>query len=455
VSLWLPPAASSVLAAVSTLHLALASLRNHRSPGTAPVSSTAVVSLLLAGLPWLFPSYAGLAAGICAHGLWFWVCERITPDKSVAPAANAAATARPATHARSASAPERLPTSTAPRPKGFVQTPVLAVIDETPDIRTFRFARPDGFEFVAGQFLTVRVRLDGRDVARCYSISSPPSARGYLDISVKRQGLVSNLLHSTLKPSVSVSLKAPAGAFVYPGDDDRPLLLLAGGVGITPLLSMLRHATDVDPSRPVTLLYAAHREDGLAFRDELAALSRRHPQVRTAFAVAHPPQSSSVYPGRIDEGLITAMMPDVRHSIAFICGPRPMIDAMREVLWSLGLSDDQVRFERFEAAVAASGAKAAEAHALEPPATEQHHMRCSRTGTNVPVAPGQTILEAAESGGVAIDSLCRAGVCGTCRTRVISGEVDCDTTTLDDADRRDGYVLACMARIASDCTVEL
>jgi ferredoxin-NADP reductase len=446
-----------VLAAVTTLHLALASLRNHRSTGTAPVSSLAFVSLLLAGLPWLFSSLSGLAVGVTAHAVWFWACEHFATAKGVgvpAPAAGRVA-ARPTPAARTAPAPRPNVSPAAARPKGFVQTPVLAVIDEAPDVRTFRFARPEGFDFTAGQFLTLRFRVDGKDVVRCYSISSPPSARGYLDISVKRQGLVSNLLHRTVKPATMVSLRPPAGAFVYPGDDDRPLLLLAGGIGITPILSMLRHAIEAHPTRHATLLYAAHREDGLAFRDELTALARRHPQVRVVFAavedVAHP----ATYPGRIDESLVRAALPDPTHAIALLCGPPPMIEAMRQLLTRLGMPDDQIRFERFEAAVAAAGAKAAEEHLAAPAPREGHQMRCARSGSTVAVAHGQTILEAAEAGGVAIDSLCRAGVCGTCRTRVVDGDVDCESTALDESDRRDGYVLACVTRVTSDCTVEV
>jgi ferredoxin-NADP reductase len=327
---------------------------------------------------------------------------------------------------------------------------VLAVIDEAPDIRTFRFRRPEAFEFTPGQFLTIRVRLEGRDVVRCYSLSSSPAARGYLDISVKRQGLVSNLLHSTVRPATLVSIKAPAGAFTYPSDDVRPLLLIAGGIGITPLLSMLRHATETDPARSVTLLYSVRTETQLAFRDEICALERRHPQVRVVFAASGGPTSPDVYPGRIDESLVLTTVPDVRNAIALICGPQPMIDGMRALLARLGVPDPQIRFERFEAAVAAAGAK----HIETPLVASAHRMRCTRSGSEVPVVTGQSVLEAAEAGGVAIDSLCRAGVCGTCRTRVVEGAVECDSTALDAADREQGYVLACVSRVLGDCSVE-
>lgn len=448
-SLTVPATPSSLLAVATTVHLALASLRNHRRPGPAPISSLAIVSTLLASLPWLFPSFTGLAFGFGLHAVWFGVCERFVPVPERKPTARPTAPALQRKSGVSAPPPSPSPA----RPKGFVPVPVLAVIDEAVDVRTFRFARPDGFDFVPGQFLTVRVRVDGRDHARCYSISSPPEARGLLDITVKRQGLVSGTLHATLRPGSVVPVKAPAGVFRYPSDDDRPLLLLAGGIGITPLLSMLRHATQTEPSRAVTLLYAARTEAHLAFRDELETASRRHPQVRTVFAVTRATASPGIYPGRIDESLVRATMPDVAGAIALLCGPQPMIDGLRALLTGLGVPPAQIRAEVFEAAVAASGGRQVVAGAGG--AAQAHRMRCARSGADVRVEAGQTLLDAAEAGGVSIDSLCRSGVCGTCRTRVIDGDVRCESAVLDESDRADGYVLACTSHAHGDCTVEL
>jgi ferredoxin-NADP reductase len=330
------------------------------------------------------------------------------------------------------------------------------VIDEAPDIKCFRLARPDGFAFTAGQFLTVRVRADGRELVRCYSISSAPSASGYLEIGVKRQGLVSKTLHATLRPGSLLPVKAPAGAFVYPTADHRPLLLIAGGIGITPLISMVRHAIAEDPTREVTLLYSAQTEQGLAFRDELRSVARRHPHVRVVFAVTRGASAADVFPGRIDESLIQATVPDVTRAIAMICGPAAMIDAMRGLLGGLGLAPAQIRSEVFEQAVAAaSGLHRAGGSELPAGAGASHRIQCARSGAAVRAEAGQTLLEAAEAGGVDIDSLCRSGVCGTCRTRVIEGDAECDSTILDDAERKDGYVLACVTHLRSDCVVEI
>ncbi len=341
------------------------------------MSSLALISVALSGLPWLFPSLVGLAAGIGVHFVWFGVCEWLAPAGNPAAAGpagrKAPAAVSAATPARAAQKPRR--------PAGFVPAPVLAVFDDAPDIRTFRFARPEAFEFKAGQFLTVRVRVDGKDVVRCYSISSSPLTPGYLEISVKRQGLVSNTLHATLRPGSTVSLRAPAGVFTYPDGDDRPLLLLAGGIGITPLLSMLRHAAAAEPARPVALLYSARREDAFAFRRELATLAERHPQVRVVLAASSGSTSPEIYPGRIDETLIRTTVPDVAGAVAMICGPQPMIDAMRAMLLQIGLPESQIRSEMFEAAVAAAGGKHEEPAAADSGAP--HTMTCTLAGQAV------------------------------------------------------------------------
>lgn len=450
------------LSAATTFHVALAALVNHSHQGTRAFTPLAFVSLVIAAAPWALPTTGGVIAGLAVHFLWVLVCRRLAPA-TPAPAAVAARSLP----ARSASAPAagraaapagdaRVRVADATRPKGFVQTPVLAVIAECADIKTFRLARPEGFDFTPGQFLTVRLRADGKEVVRCYSISSAPAARGYLEISVRRQGQVSNALHAMARPGSLLSVRAPAGAFVYPGADDRPLALFGGGIGITPLMSMLRHALLTEPTRPVTLLYSAKELAEFAFRDELLMLARRHDQLQIGFAATRGVAPPDVYAGRIDDRLIATMVPDVRHAVSMICGPQGMIDGLTATLRAMGVPADQVRSERFEAAVAASAGRAATgADAAAPVTGEAFQIRERRSARAVPASRGQTLLDAADAHGLEIPSLCRAGVCGTCRTRVVEGDVACDGGILDADDRAAGYVLACVASPRSHCVIEV
>ena len=255
----------------------------------------------------------------------------------------------------------------------------------------------------------------------------------------------------------ALAVRAPAGAFLYPSDDQRPLVLLAGGVGITPLMSMLRHAIDAEPNRPVTLFYSVRRTSDIAFYDELSVVTRRHEHVRVFIAVSDETPGPGHFPGYISESLVSTMVPDVAHAVCLICGPQPMMDAMTAMLAGLGVPSPQVRFEVFQAVVAATkgaGVPAALAPAGAAEVAIRHDIVFARSGQRTQIDGEQSLLDAAETCGANIPSLCRAGVCGTCRTRVISGDTDCRSSVLDAEDRAAGYVLACVTQVASHCEVD-
>jgi len=390
---------SSAVALVSTFHLTLALLRKHRAAFRSWGHPALLVSYGFAALPWILSAPKQVAIGIGAHAVWMLVGEAIwrrRPSlRPVLAAASRPASVSGAPAPAAAGKSERRPA--AGKTPEFVPAPVLALFDETPDIRTFRMARPEGFDFLAGQFLTVGVPINGQRLTRCYSISSAPGSSGYLEISVKRQGLVSGALHSTVRVGSSLSIRPPAGRFVYPEDDRRPIVLLAGGVGCTPLVSMLRHAVASDPSRPVTYLLSARSEDDIAFRQELALLARRHPQVRIAVALTRGTGGPGFYAGRIDAPLLARTVPDPSSALFYICGPTPMIDGMRALLPGLGVPPAQIRWEAFGAAVAASCEAApravAPARRTTGSARKAAFALClARSGRTVAVGGSQTLL---------------------------------------------------------------
>ncbi|HEY3380890.1 MAG TPA: iron-sulfur cluster-binding domain-containing protein [Vicinamibacterales bacterium] len=443
------PSPSSVLAFVTTIHAGLLVLRLHRTPAPA-VWLIALPSLALAAAPWTLSTPAGLAAGLATHLLWFVACEKLIPARDVAGArAETPGAVRQCVPARGA--------GRADRPASLVTAvPVLAVRDETETIRTFRVGRPPGLSFQAGQFLAVQVQTDGRTQVRCYSISSSPETIGYLEMSVRRQGQVSNLLHATVRPGASLIVRPPGGQFVYPEGEERSLVLIGGGVGITPLMSMLRHATASDPTRAVTLLYSVRTHADIAFRDELALIARLHPQIKIVISLTGETTVDVYRRGRIDEALVRETVADPAGSIFMLCGPLAMIDDTRALLERLDVPAAQIRAEAFEVAVAlgASVPGGEAARAGMPARTGGGRLRLSKSGRTVPVLEGQSLLEAAEDAGVDIPSLCRSGVCGTCRTRVVSGRPVCASDAMDPDDRARGYVLPCVTWLDGDCEVE-
>lgn len=430
-------------AVLTALHLALATLRRHRAPGRPLLSPFVGWAYLFVVAPSIWPTPTGLALGALVHVAWFVVCEWLSP-----------APARAARPAMAAAAPPRPAVAPKPAPS-FATTSVLAVLDETPDIKTFRLARPDGFTFLAGQFLAVRVMIEGKPHVRCYSISSAPDTRGYLEISVRRQGLVSGMLHATVRAGSTLTVMRPAGQFVYPGDDDRPLALIAGGVGITPLLSMLRHGVASDPSRPITLLYSARREADVAFKHELHVLAERHPQVRIAVTLTQPAGPTRLRTGRVDQSLLTQYIASPAHTLFCLCGPGAMIEGLRDLLRALGVPAAQVRYEQFETAVAASQVNpAAQGDPAAPVAAGAVRVTFASSGRSTSAPSSQTLLETAESEGVDIISSCRAGVCQSCRTRLTSGNADCRSDMLDPEDRAAGFILPCVTWPQGDCVLD-
>ena len=221
-------------------------------------------------------------------------------------------------------------------------------------------------------------------------------------------------------------------------------MLLGGGVGITPLLAMLRHAAAADPGREVTLLLSVRTGAQIPFRAELEELGRR-PGLSVVVTATRGGAVPPVRSGRLDLDFVRREVRDPAACVFCMCGPGEMIDGFKAGLPTMGVPPDQVRAEAFEAAKHGPGA-----HAAGGPFT----LELTVSGKSVSVPAGSTLLEAAEAAGVDIPSSCRAGVCQTCRTKVVSGDVDCPADCRDDADRRESWVYPCVAWPRSNCSLE-
>ncbi|MEW6336133.1 MAG: iron-sulfur cluster-binding domain-containing protein [Acidobacteriota bacterium] len=452
-------APSSVLALVTTVHVALLLLRQHRSVPTPASAWLLGPPAAFAAMPWLLSTPLWLVSGLAAHLLWYLACERLFPSGVAATARATQSPGRPV-----APSVKAVPTASAPRSPAavaarksspdFVPVPVLAVFRETDDVRTIRLARPEGFEFTPGQFVTVRVQVEGRPLVRCYSIASAPHTAGYLEISVKRMGQVSGMLHASARPGALVTLGHPAGSFRYPSADDRPLVLLAGGVGITPLMSMLRHAVNNEPGRPVSLLFSVRDERQVIYRDELEWLRRRHPRADLTVVVTEGPRADWHESGFISEEHVRRHVEDPLGSLFMLCGPPPMMDAAKSLLARMRVPESQVRQEAFDASAAMPALRPAPATAPAAAGSAGATLTLLRSGLSVPLDPRRSLLEVAERVGAPIPSACRAGVCLTCRTRLVSGDADCQSDALDAADREAGFILPCVSWARGDCTLE-
>ncbi|MGF6659219.1 ferredoxin-NADP reductase [Paraburkholderia atlantica] len=209
---------------------------------------------------------------------------------------------------------------------------------ETHDVRTFVFSARDGrlFSFEPGQFITVSAEIAGKEISRCYTISSPPTRPHTLSITVKRTagGVVSNWLHENMREGVELKVFGPSGVFTPSSGPAAKSLYLSAGSGVTPLMSMTRAALDLGLNRDIVFIHSARTPEDIIFRNELACLCALSDKLRVVH-VCEAPGNEPDWPGpvgRLSLELLNRHVPDYRDREVFICGPGGYMDASRKML---------------------------------------------------------------------------------------------------------------------------
>ncbi len=291
--------------------------------------------------------------------------------------------------------------------------------------------------FAPGQFLTFAVPISAdRTLTRCYSLSDGPNPSSYR-ITVKRvlapagapdlpPGACSNYLHDRLHVGDVVHVKAPAGRFVVDPERSVPIVLIAGGIGITPLLSMLRGGLTAEPNRAVHLYYGVRHGAEHGFRAELEDLARLHPTFDVHMVYSQPGPDDTLgqdfqHAGHIDIDLLRRTLPAGRHRF-YVCGPPAMMASLVPALVQWGVLSNDIHHEAFgpaSARLALSSSRAQVPGAST--SLEVMFRRSARTlawdGTDA------NLLELAERHALAVESGCRSGSCGGCEVKLISGTV--------------------------------
>ena len=330
----------------------------------------------------------------------------------------------------------------------------LARIDvETHDTKTLRFlvAETDRLSARPGQFLTFQWQIDGKAVPRSYSISSSPTQSAYVEITPKRvpEGHVSAFLNDRAAVGLEVEASGPFGQFYFDERRHQRIVLLAGGSGITPMMSMLRYIDDRCLRTAVTLLYCVRRRCDVIFEPELTRLRRRLPEFHMVLVLSQPDAGWNGARGRVSRDLIATRVGDLRSSTVFLCGPPAFMENMQEILTSLAVRPECINRESFGYTRSIDGA------ALEVAPQLPCTVEFMRAGKVCDVPPGKTLLEVAEMYGVGIPFGCRQGRCGTCATKLLEGDVQMNTEDgLDASDKAAGYVLMCVGHPRGDVKVD-
>lgn len=322
--------------------------------------------------------------------------------------------------------------------RGSVWRPlrVAKIVDESSVIRSFHLEPTDDAGLIAnlaGQHLPIRVQPNPEvgDVIRTYTLSSAPSDGTYR-ISVKREGLVSKHLHDTISVGSLIEARPPAGSFTIDAAERRPAVLMAAGVGITPILSMLRNVVyeglRTRRVRPTTVFYAARTKAERAFDQELrnlAELAGGAVRIVRLLEDTTDAERGADYEvsGRIDMDLLRGILGFDDYDF-LMCGPPPFMQAIYDGLRGLNVTDSRIHAEAFGPASLKRKADEGTGVKLPPAATEPVPVAFAASGKEARWTPeAGTLLELAEARGLSPEFSCRGGSCGTCKTKIVAGAV--------------------------------
>ena len=341
------------------------------------------------------------------------------------------------------------------------QLRVGSIVTETPAVKTIRLVPSSSehwlpFTFVPGQFLNVAFWIGGARMNRSYSISSSPTQRDYVELTVRREprGAVSRHVDDLLRVGELVEAGGPVGRFTFAGTEANSVVLIAGGVGITPMMSIMRSLTEQSWAGEIFLIYTCRTPGDFIFATEIAALQRLNPRLHVAVTVSSAEGTDwTGARGHINKELITQTVPDLASRRIHLCGPPPMMEAIKTMLTELGVPPDQVKTELFGAtkpAPAAAGAAAKPAAAATGPL-----VTFSKNNKSAKIHVDQTVLEFSEELGIGIEFSCRVGTCGVCKVKMTSGEVEMAVEdALEPDDKTNGIILACQAKPTNDIAVD-
>ena len=319
----------------------------------------------------------------------------------------------------------------------------------------------ESFGFTQGQYLTLRKTIDGQDLRRSYSICAGVDD-GELRVGVRkvRGGVFSNWINEHLRPGQQISVMAPQGRFFVPLDAQaqRHHLGIAGGSGITPILSILKTVMVREPHSRFTLIYGNRALRSTMFKEELEDLKNRWMQrVVLHHVFSDEPTDSPLNMGLMNRDKIgdflRTVVPASSIDHAYICGPCQMNDEAEAALQAAGVAEERIHIERFgvaqaPGAAAAQGA-AAVMHQAQPGDAEKARIVIVRDGLRREIEfrkDQPSILDAASAAGLEVPFSCTSGVCGTCRCKVVEGQVRMERNfALDKKEVEAGFVLSCQA----------
>jgi hypothetical protein len=361
------------------------------------------------------------------------------------------------------------------------------IIDETHDVKTFIFNLTSPRSYLAGQHITFSIKINGQEKMCCYTLSSSPTAKDYISITIKRlpDGLVSNYFHDKFKIGDQIRSKAPSGSFHLPEVIPKKVLFISAGSGITPMLSMLRFMVNSRQqsrhtkhlNEEVVFLHSAKKDQDLIAKNEIDSLISQHGNGKVIYAFTQQNKTSllksptlNIETGRVSQTLLSQISHIAQFEV-FVCGPSEFRKSVQQSLQSLGLERSQYHYESFGKRKVTSSAPEIkdEKPKIKTELETNNSTRFSKPKktsitfekwhktieiNSKDLNEKETILEQGENASLILPYSCRAGMCGNCRAKLTKGQVKQLTNDgLSREEQSQGYILCCSAIAQGDISV--
>lgn len=350
----------------------------------------------------------------------------------------------------------------------FTPLQIVKITRETPDANTIHFAKPVGssFDYKPGQYLTLKATIQGESLRRAYSLCSSPLEDADLAVTVKRvdMGKFSNWVADHLKAGDTLEVMPPMGKFHVVLDSQKAhhYVLIGGGSGITPLMSILRSVLQAEPNSRITLLYGNRNFESIIFRQALEVLQGQvGDRLRVIHTLETAPADWSGMVGRMDRHKLMPILQDIISSGGgaksyWMCGPAAMMEEAQSALSFLGVASKDIYKESFTAPLPDPEKAATVSSAAKARGDYKVTVILDDREFEVEVSAKTTILDAVIDAGFDPPYACQMGVCCTCRAKLISGSVEMEEDEgLSDSEIEEGYILTCQSHpLTPDCKLE-
>lgn len=347
---------------------------------------------------------------------------------------------------------------------------IKEVINETHDAITIVFEQPEEkIEYKSGQFLTLILNIDGKEVRRAYSLCSSPFVDDDLAVTVKRveKGLMSNWLPDNIHAGDTIKVMDPMGVFTtdYASDKKRHIIMFAGGSGITPMMSILKSILTQEPESIVSLIYANRNINSIIFKDELYKWETDYEgRLHVIHILDDAPMNWQGMSGLLNHDMLNKLFERIPSwgtdkTTYLMCGPEGMMKNVETLLSAQNIPKENIFKESFVAGTIDKEIKKAEEMTGNGEEAKEREVTIHYDGEEYKfkVAPDKTILETALDQGIDLPYSCQSGLCTACRGKCISGKVKLDEEEgLSESELAEGYVLTCVGHpLTDDVVIEI